>query len=245
MRGLDHFTIDMTRLEAAADLVAAVTRECLSGPRRAVPCPLAPYRDRRDHDRWGAIAEAMDTDDPRRYGRAAFDLAIVSVLVDAGAGANWRYQEAATGETFSRSEGLAVASVDMFRSGLFLRCARSTRSGPMRPRSPLSAQEELGSGFPGRSAKPDRRAGGAYFPAQPARGETVASRPDLFALEDDPRPGGLFDAIVAEAETSRMVAAPRMLELVLDGLGAIWPGRITLGGVNLGDTWHPRGTGDR
>ena len=49
--------------------------------------------------------------------RAAFDLAIVSVLLDAGAGPDWRYEEGRTGETFARSEGLAVASFDLFIGG--------------------------------------------------------------------------------------------------------------------------------
>jgi hypothetical protein len=51
--------------------------------------------------------------------RAAIDLAFVSVLLDAGAGDKWHYREAASGKTFARSEGLAVASIDMFRAGAF------------------------------------------------------------------------------------------------------------------------------
>jgi len=41
------------------------------------------------------------------------------VLLDAGAGNAWKYTEASTGLTFTRSEGLGVASVHMFESGLF------------------------------------------------------------------------------------------------------------------------------
>ena len=51
--------------------------------------------------------------------RAGFDLAIVSVLLDAGAGPQWRYEEGRTGKTHTRSEGLAVASFDMFIGGVF------------------------------------------------------------------------------------------------------------------------------
>jgi hypothetical protein len=50
--------------------------------------------------------------------RAAFDLAITSVLLDAGAGAEWRYRDdAATGLTAVRSEGLALASLRWFERG--------------------------------------------------------------------------------------------------------------------------------
>jgi hypothetical protein len=64
-------------------------------------------------------------------------------------------------------------------------------------------------------------------------GATVAANPTVFGRE--PRPGGLFDHLAAAT-----VPAPRILEAVLAHLGAIWPGRIALGGVGLGDTWqHP------
>jgi hypothetical protein len=51
--------------------------------------------------------------------RRTIDLFVVSVLLDAGAGNAWKYNEASTGLTFTRSEGLGVASVHMFESGLF------------------------------------------------------------------------------------------------------------------------------
>ena len=46
--------------------------------------------------------------------RSAVDLIFLSVLVDAGAGEKWVYQEPVTGETLNRSEGLAAASMDLF-----------------------------------------------------------------------------------------------------------------------------------
>lgn len=47
------------------------------------------------------------------------DLCLVSVLLDAGAGNVWKYLESSTKMTFSRSEGLGVASVNMFEKGFF------------------------------------------------------------------------------------------------------------------------------
>ena len=61
----------------------------------------------------------------------------------------------------------------------------------------------------------------------------------VFAREDRARPGGLYDHLAAQAEDGRL-AAPRILEALLEHLGPIWPSRLTLGGVPLGDTWrHP------
>jgi hypothetical protein len=56
---------------------------------------------------------------------------------------------------------------------------------------------------------------------------------------DSARPGGLFDHFAALAENGA-ISAPEILSELLHELGPIWPSRITLGGVALGDCWrHP------
>ena len=50
--------------------------------------------------------------------RRRFDLAIVSVLLDAGAGPDWQYNDKKTGIVKGRSEGLALASIRLLESGL-------------------------------------------------------------------------------------------------------------------------------
>jgi hypothetical protein len=70
-------------------------------------------------------------------------------------------------------------------------------------------------------------------------GAAVAATPSVFARDDDPRPGGLFDHLAAMAPDGRIEAAAVLTE-VLKHLGPIWPARMTLGGVPLGDCWrHP------
>ncbi|MET0745543.1 MAG: DUF1688 family protein, partial [Microvirga sp.] len=169
--------------------------------------------------------------------RAAFDLAIVSVLLDAGAGPRWRYAEGRTGETFARSEGLAVASLDMFVSGAF----SSRPDDPFRVDADALltlTPEDLAIGFQvgddnplvgleGRTALLNRL------------GRVALTNPDIFGQEDDPRPGGLFDVMAAGARDDT-VEATDILAVLLAHLGPIWPGRISLGGIDLGDTWrHP------
>ena len=75
-------------------------------------------------DLWAEIAAKAAWHDAAARARAEFDLAIVSVLLDAGAGPDWRYHDAATGLTVGRSEGLALASLRMFEAGLFSADAR-------------------------------------------------------------------------------------------------------------------------
>ena len=47
------------------------------------------------------------------------DLIIVSVLLDAGAGDIWKFKCIETNKVFNRSEGLAIASLYMFKEGKF------------------------------------------------------------------------------------------------------------------------------
>lgn len=51
--------------------------------------------------------------------RRLIDLFLVSVLLDAGAGTRWSYKSKESGKTYRRSEGLAIASLEMFKAGLF------------------------------------------------------------------------------------------------------------------------------
>ena len=70
-------------------------------------------------------------------------------------------------------------------------------------------------------------------------GKVIAAAPDAFATGDVPRPGGLFDRLAGMA-TNGAIAAPVILSELLLQLGPIWPSRLTLGGVPLGDCWkHP------
>jgi hypothetical protein len=51
--------------------------------------------------------------------RRLIDLFLVSVLLDAGAGQKWSYKSKESGKIYRRSEGLAVASLEMFKAGAF------------------------------------------------------------------------------------------------------------------------------
>jgi hypothetical protein len=70
-------------------------------------------------------------------------------------------------------------------------------------------------------------------------GRLVASKPEIFGSRDTPRPGGLFDRLAMLAEGGNL-PAPTILAELLQQLGPIWPSRLTLGGIALGDCWrHP------
>jgi len=228
--GLTHFHLHRERLDATADYVLATIDE-------RYPDLDIPFHSRWRHfqvggiDRWELLSRKQVGEN---MARTRIDLAVTSVLLDAGAGDQWRYREQDSGNTYSRSEGLAVASFHMFADGAF--------SG--RDNTPLQADaaglaslnpEDLNKGFQIRSDNPLVGSAGRIALLQ-SLGRALSEHPDLFG-EDPPRVGNLYDYLAGRAVDNRLPAA-EIFAAVLRGLAPIWPGRVQLGGENLGDVWH-------
>jgi hypothetical protein len=216
---IEGWRVDLAKLEDAADLTAQVTRENYLD----LDIPF--------HARWRhfVAGEPVLPEEWPERGRAAFDLVILSVLLDAGTGPGWSYADPVTGGRFARSEGLAVASQRMMESGALPTDAASLGR--------LDA-ETLAQGF---QAGPGNPLAGVEGRAALLRrlGEQALARPDLFATASDARPGGLFDILASRATNGHLPAAI-ILELLLEALGPIWAGRLSVEGVALGDCWrHP------
>ncbi len=233
---LPHFRIDLLQLDATAERVIATTR-------KAYPSLDIPFHSRWRHfvvdgvDRFAEVAKKAPWLDRESRARAAFDLAIVSVFLDAGAGVRWRYFDRASGKHIGRSEGLALASLDMFKRGVFSSDPADLLRVDAAVLARLSA-EQLSAGFEIANDNPLVGIEGRATLLR-ALGTLVAGSPGVFARIDNPRPGGLFDHLAALAE-DRVIAASEILSELLHELGPIWPSRITIGGVPLGDCWrHP------
>ncbi len=228
-----HFTYHPERLAPTVDYVLAVIRA--NYPDLAIP-----FHSRWRHftvggvDRWAMLQRQIVGESREDIARIGFDLAVTSVLLDAGAGAAWRYREAGGG-TYARSEGLGVASFHLFRGGLFANDAgRPLRAEAAALRSldgdRLTALMQVA---------PDNNLVGIEGRVLLLRrlGDALAAQPELFGA--DGRIGNLFDHLRAQA-TDGSLPAPAILTALLRGLGTIWPGRHSLGGVNLGDVWQHR-----
>ena len=224
-----HFSVHPERLEACADYV-------LETIRANYPTLDIPFHARWRHftvdgeDRWQKLDKAAGFADPAARGRAAYDLAVISVLLDAGAGPDWRYRDAATGRGIGRSEGLALASLDMFAAGLF----SSDPSDPLRADAEALKHLDAAALACGFQAGPDNP-----LLALEGRAALLNRLGEELERQGLSRPGALFDRFASAAETGTL-RAPHMLAEVLGTFGGIWPSRLTLAGVALGDTWrHP------
>jgi hypothetical protein len=234
--GLPNFRIHPEKMDGVVDLVLQTTRD-------AYPSFDVPFHSRWRHfvanndNRWAAVADRMRWSDPRVRARAEFDLAIVSVFLDAGAGPAWRYRDPKSGLAIGRSEGLGLASLAMFESGAF----SANPHDPLRADANALANLGVADLEHGLQVSDENPLVGLQGRVDLLRrlGQLVASKPDIFGRNDTPRPGGLFDHLAARAEKSRL-PAPVILSELLEQLGPIWPSRLTLGGIALGDCWrHP------
>ena len=235
--GLDHWRVDLDRLPETAKYVATVIRD-------QYPTLQVPFHARWRHfavdgvDLWGPVADSIDWPDDAARARAEFDLAIVSVLLDAGSGPGWAWRDEKTGRTLTRSEGLAIASLRMFQAGAF----SSTPDDPWRVDAvalTLLSAEDLAKGF---QVSDDNPLVGLDGRAALLRrlGRQCLARPDLFELEDTPRPGGLADVLFEQMDEQDRLPAPAILRLLLEAFGPVWRDRLTLGDTDLGDCWrHP------
>lgn len=236
---LRHFRVDLARLAAAATFVADVTRERYPGLH--VP-PHSRWRHftAGGRDRLAELERALRGHASDEQCRARLDLAVTSVLLDAGAGHVWRYAETETGEPYRRSEGLAVASFRLFAAGLF----SADPAAPWRADADaLEALDDdrLAEGLQVSAANP---LPGLHGRAALLRRLAPALReaPDLFGKRS-PRVGNLLDALRERAPDGSLEAA-ELLRVILTGLAPIWPARLMLGGVSLGDVWrHPAAGG--
>jgi len=211
------FAFDGDGLEAAVQATLAVTRQRFPNPSDI------PFHSRWRHfeaggrDRWAVLAERLKGLPREEVARRRMDLAVVSVLLDAGAGAAWSYREPGTGETYARSEGLGVASFHMFANGAF---SRHSKGDPLRvdaERLAALTPADIAMGFQVR----------AHNPLTGLEGRAELLR-KLGGVGLD-RPGALFDIVA----TGSAVGAASILAAVLDRLSPIWP-------LPMGDVWpHP------
>lgn len=231
------FSVNDGAMATAAGLVAEITRA-------RYPSLEIPYHSRWRHFEAGGIArpallnEALASATAAGRARAQIDLALVSVLLDAGAGPQWRYLEAAQGERpgceYSRSEGLGVASFHAFMAGMF----------SSDPQYPLQADaaglkavtaEQLADAFQVSEGNPLVGLEGRAALLR-RLGQALQDQPALFGPRG--RPGHLFEVLVLPGKNT--IEAHELLSILLTGLSSIWPAQNMLGSIALGDCWrHP------
>lgn len=227
LAGKTHFSVHEDKLPEVSEFVLSVIKD--NYPDLEIPF----------HSRWGhfevggknRVKELFierPIEEILERARSLFDLVVVSVLLDAGAGMEWKYTEDEV--TFSKSEGLAVASFHMFKDGLFSQDGKSLEVNAEKLQK--LTIEDLQKGFQVSDSNPLIGIEGRLA-LMHALGKTLQEKDQYFK---EGRPGDFIQ--FCQEELGFKVSAETLLHHVLLALGPIWPGRLSANGIPLGDVWN-------
>ncbi len=264
------FTLDRSRLPAVAERVAALTL-------RRFPDLVIPLHSRWRHFEAGGVPRTAELNAAlaglslAERARAHFDLTVLSVLLDAGAGADWRYTETPAAPTLprplddpdalfaalSRSAGAAAVVPEPAKGRVY------TRSEGL---AVASFRAFMAGSFSAHAAEPcrvdasalrhiDASALRAVFQSGPGnpmvglegRATLLARLGQVLQAEASrdglpARPGLLFDRLTAGGSRTE-VAARDVLGELLRSLSPIWPSGSKVQGLPAGDVWPHRWAG--
>ncbi|GAA5902917.1 hypothetical protein JCM6882_009160 [Rhodosporidiobolus microsporus] len=245
---LDFWHLDLSQEDKIVDFVCELIARDYGTDYDSIP-PHGRWR----HfvgDRVDPLLEAWDAEliHPLEKARRLVDLMVVSVLMDAGAGNDWKYSPKEGGEKIGRSEGLAVGSLEMFEKGMF----SGVEGQPFRVDSVglsnITPQQISDAMQVSESNPMTGIEGRAQLLVRLASVLTDEANAALFTKSSSSRPGHLIDYLLAHP-TSQTVPSPvlgtkvavkieTMWEIVVSGLSGVWPAaRSKIDGVSLGDVW--------
>ncbi len=227
-----HFNIHLDQMDKCAQFVVETINQ-------NYPDLNIPFHSRWGHfkvggvDRISFLNKKLEPLPIRDRVRAKLDLAIVSVLLDAGAGMEWSYNDV-NAKKYSKSEGLAVASFNLFLQGFF----SSDKKNNLR----VDAEKlisikpsDIALGFQASKNNPLVGTEGRSQVLQ-RLGSALNNNKPYFPGKDS-RPGNLIDHLISVSDNNK-IHAEQILKALLFGLNEIWPARIQISGQNLGDVWN-------
>ncbi|KAL5415336.1 hypothetical protein PMIN04_008595 [Paraphaeosphaeria minitans] len=235
---LSHFDVHEEKLGAVADYVTGVIKRDY-GPDKYGQIP--------PHGRWqhfevGSQPRIDDLllqwnaegHDDKELTRRLIDLFFVSVLLDAGAGDHWRYLESGTEQTFERSEGIAVASLYMFKEGAFDSSPDNKMIVDGKGLEQLTSSS-LATGFQISDRNPMLGVESRTTLLQ-SLGTSLLAHPDVFGSEG--RPGNIVDHMLKTATNPPALDILVFWDVLQELLIPIWPrDRTVVKGCPIGDAW--------
>eukprot|EP01116_Phalansterium_solitarium_P013881 TRINITY_DN31329_c0_g1_i1.p1 TRINITY_DN31329_c0_g1~~TRINITY_DN31329_c0_g1_i1.p1 ORF type:complete len:430 (+),score=155.97 TRINITY_DN31329_c0_g1_i1:190-1479(+) len=240
---LKHFEFHPEKFDEIVKFVEEIIRSRFSSLKDI------PYHSRWRHFEVGNIDRKQRLEagwlaiDWKEKVRREIDLAVVAVLLDAGAGADWSYREPSSGLVLSRSEGLGVAALSMFADGLF---SSAPSSDPHRADADGLLRlefDQFTAAFQVSGTNPLVGARGR-FELLRRLGAALRDQPQLFGPPADApasginRPGHLLDRLLERSGGELRTSVHTLWKLLVDGLQTVWPAtRTVLDGVSLGDVW--------
>ncbi|MFT4059389.1 MAG: URC4/urg3 family protein [Legionella sp.] len=229
---LKYFALEPEKMQATASFVSEVIHE-------QYPNLDIPYHSRWRHFEAGAVDRIqlmlaqLKNLSAKARGKILYELVIISVFLDAGAGPLWHYKEPSTGTKYSRSEGLALASLFIYQHGGF----SVEPTEPFRVDAQRLLQftkQDLQQGFQINATNPLEGATGRVTLLNQL-GEVIKNNSTFFGQEGRL---GNFYTYVSSLATNKRLQAAQIFHAVLAAFNSIWPTRLTFHGEPLGDVWQ-------
>jgi hypothetical protein len=225
---LKHFAYVEQKLPEVADFVINIMNQ------QYVDLDI-PYHSRWRHFEAAGINRLVLLQAKTRNVKSAIELVIVSILLDAGAGSKWRYVDHLSQTTFSRSEGLAVASFNLFMQGLFSSDAENPCQADAYGLQSISASL-LADGLQVAPMNPLIGLEGRLKLLQQL-GRCIKDKPEYFGDSNSGlRLGNILDYWQKNVKND-CISMYTIFSSLLDGFSEIWPGRYSIDNINLGDVW--------
>ncbi len=238
-RQLNHFDLDMGKMKDVTNFVVSIIKRD-HGPNYSKIQPYSCWQhfEVGGRKRIDELVKTFADVDQLEHARRVIDLLFICVMLDVGPGMIWGYK-ASNGKTYRRSEGVALAVLDMYQAGIFssnpmVKCQVDGAALSQIPLETLAKSFQLTAtnvmiGFDGRAAMVARL------------GHVLLSNHTFFGSNG--RPGNMVDhllhhpsAVVSGGHTIIPITA--LWTLLSEGLAPIWPqDRSTLNSVGLGDAW--------
>ncbi|KAF9977484.1 hypothetical protein BGZ73_005871 [Actinomortierella ambigua] len=246
---LNHFDVDFSKLSDITTFVVALIKRDHGDTQSIAKIP--------PHSRWRhfevggqarlsnlhTIWSSSGAVDKVEQARRTLDLMVVSVLLDAGAGTKWTYKDKkAAGRTYRRSEGLAIASLDMFAEGAFSSETGSPYQVDAKGLSSLTL-DRLVQGFQVNEDTNPLVGTKGRWELLTRLGKALDLHPEFFPSTGGKpaRPGNMVDYLMRKGSrrgNKTVVSVEELWKVVIDGFQEIWPpSRTVLNGVSMGDVW--------
>jgi len=223
---LKYFRLNTEKLPIATTRVV----DCIN---KFYPDLKIPYHSRLRHfgeKRMDALQKKWVYVDQIERTRRVIDLITVSVLLDAGAGPTWKYV-GMDGVVYNRSEGIAVATYEMFVRGIF----SSDPACKCRVNAMGIGQLTLEHFVQGFQISDTNQMVGlkGRYELITRLGRVMMDNVEIFGGEIR-RPGHLLDFVMAKVDANNEVSVERLWRGVLS-LEPIFPEHLS--GVRRGDVW--------
>lgn len=239
---LNHFDVDMSKFADVVTFVTQIIKRDYDLPYSTTIPPHGRYQQFSvgGRDRLALLLTTwpIESVDSRERCRRLVDLFWVSVLLDAGAGTEWKYTSTENRRMYRRSEGLAIASLEMFKSGLFSSNPQNKTQVDQNGLRALTVEEVAKA----MQSRPGNAISGLQGRADSLirLGDALAANPEVFGA--DGRPGNMVDFLLShpttQASAMPIVHLPVLWDLLMNTLEKTWPNcRTTIDGIPLGDAW--------